>query len=93
MKIRPEHSLSFHYQPRNGFETSISANYRSFRLDRYPTYYDPYTLEYIDQGRRERIPIESDLIDIGGYLIKRAGFFNTSWHMSVTIHFLVWRHL
>lgn len=60
------------------FETSISSNYRSFRLDRYPTYYDPITLEYLQQGRRERIPIETDLINIGGYLIKRTGFFNSS---------------
>ncbi|MBK6817709.1 MAG: PD40 domain-containing protein [Saprospiraceae bacterium] len=59
------------------FETSLSGNYRSFRLDRYPTFYDPYTYQYIDQGRRERIPLETDVINIGGYLIKRTGFFNT----------------
>jgi len=59
------------------FETSLSGNYRSFRLDRYPTFYDPITFNFIDQGRRERIPIESDIINIGGYLIERTGFFNT----------------
>ncbi len=59
------------------FETTLSGNYRSFRLDRYPTYYDPFTFEFIAEDRRERIPIEQDLINIGGYLIKRTGFFNT----------------
>lgn len=59
------------------FEASLSGNYRSFRLDRYPTFYDPVTFNYIDQGRRERIPLESDVINIGGYLIRRTGFFNT----------------
>jgi Tol biopolymer transport system component len=60
------------------FETSLSANYRSFRLDRYPSYYDPVTLQYITSDQRQRIPLNTDRIDIGGYLIKRAGFFNTS---------------
>ena len=59
------------------FETTLSGNYRSFRLDRYPTYYDPFTFQFIDQGRRERIPLEQDLINIGGYYIQRGGFFNT----------------
>lgn len=59
------------------FETTLSANYRSFRLDRYPTYYDPITLQFIAEDRRERIPLEQDVINIGGYLIRRAGFFNT----------------
>ncbi len=59
------------------FETSISGNYRSFRLDRYPTYYDPFTGQFIAEDRRERIPIESDIINIGGFLIKKTGFFNT----------------
>lgn len=60
------------------FETSFSTNYQSFRLDRYPTYYDPITFSYIDQGRRERIPLDQDLINIGGYLIKRTGYYNAS---------------
>ncbi|MEP7269067.1 MAG: hypothetical protein ABI844_15720 [Saprospiraceae bacterium] len=59
------------------FETTLSGNYRSFRLDRYPTYYDPLTLQFIGQDKRERIPLEQDLINIGGYYIKRTGFFNT----------------
>jgi len=59
------------------FETSLAGNYRSFRLDRYPTYYDPFTYQFIAEDRRERIPLESDVINIGGYLIRRAGFFNT----------------
>ena len=59
------------------FETTLSGNYRSFRVDRYPTYYDPFTFQFIDQGRRERIPLEQDLINIGGYYIQRGGFFNT----------------
>jgi hypothetical protein len=59
------------------FEATLSGNYRSFRLDRYPSFYDPFTFQFIDQGRRERIPLETDLINVGGFLVRRTGFFNS----------------
>lgn len=58
-------------------EASAGINYRFYRLDVYPNYYDNrfFPPQYIGQGQREREELPGDEIIVGGYLIKKGAFY------------------
>jgi Tol biopolymer transport system component len=58
------------------WEANAGIHFRSFRLDQYPNYYDPYTLSYIGQGNREHIPLDMKEINVQGFLIKKGAFYS-----------------
>ena len=60
------------------WEANAGINYRFFRLDQYPNYYDNITGRYLAQGNRERIPLDTDVINLGGFVVKKGAFYNAS---------------
>lgn len=61
-------------------EGNAGVNYRYFRWDRYPNFYEAVTgfYRYLGQGEREKVPIPADEIQVGGYQIKKGIFYTTN---------------
>lgn len=57
-------------------EGAFGFNYRFFRLDKRPLYFDEFG-RFITEGRRERIPLD-DNINVGGFDIRKTIFYNSN---------------
>ena len=60
------------------WEADAGINYRSFRLDQYPNYYDIFTGRWIAQGNREKVDIDADEVNLGGLIVKKGAFYDFS---------------
>jgi hypothetical protein len=59
-------------------EGSLGINYQYYRQDRYPNYYDLRSRVFIGQGSREKVPIEGDEINLGGYTVKKGTYYTAN---------------
>jgi hypothetical protein len=79
-------ALLFHlpFSKATRWEGSAGINYRFYRQDRYPRYYElisdgqgnQYVGPYVGQGSRERVPIDEDEINIGGLVVRKGAYYN-----------------
>ncbi len=57
-------------------EGNFGANYRFFRLDERPLYYNEFG-QYLGSGDRSRVPL-NDVINVGGFEIRKTVFFSAN---------------
>lgn len=69
--------LQYPFSKVSRLEGSVGINQQAFRLDQYPNFYQQIgsQFRFIDQGNRERIPLEDNTIILGGFKVKRGAYY------------------
>ncbi len=59
-------------------EANVGMTYRFYRMEQRPSYYYENGGPYIGEGDSQKVPFESDEVNLGYYVVRKGAFYNFS---------------